>query len=137
MDVKIDTTPAKLVEEYIHLRNVKKKMAAAYADMCKKKYETRMDELEVELLDTLNKLGANSIKSETGTVHKIKSVSVTVADASIFRRHVIGLEAWDLIEWRASKTGINKIVEDGEALPPGINRSTFYTIGVRKPTDDQ
>jgi hypothetical protein len=61
-------------------------------------------------------------------------VSVTTADVREFRRHIIGGEHWDLVDWRPSKTAINDLVDAGEPLPPGINRSTFVTANVRRPT---
>ena len=91
-----------------------------------------MDSLEKALLNVLNSLGVDSIKSQRGTVYKKLTTSVTVGDAREFRRHVIGSEEWDLIDWRANKTAVNDLVEQGGELPPGINRSAFYSVGVRK-----
>ena len=57
---------------------------------------------------------------------------MTIADGREFRRHVIGGEQWDLADWRANKTAVNDLVEQGEPLPPGINRSAFYKVGIRR-----
>jgi hypothetical protein len=61
--------------------------------------------------------------------------SVTTADGAEFRRHVIGLEAWDLADWKPNKTAIEELVENGEPLPPGVNRSTTWKIHVNKAKD--
>jgi hypothetical protein len=125
-------SPAKLIEEYIALRDAKKHADETYAEFIKVNYADRMDELERVLLDTLNKLGVDSLAGQSGTVYKKLSTSVTVADAREFRRHVIGDEDWDVIDWRANKTAINDRVENGEALPPGVNRTTFFSVGIRR-----
>jgi hypothetical protein len=127
-------SPARLIEEYIALRDAKKHADETYAEFIKVNYADRMDELERVLLDTLNKLGVDSLAGQSGTVYRKLSTSVTVADAREFRRHVIGDEDWDVIDWRANKTAINDRVENGEALPPGVNRTTFFSVGIRRKT---
>ena len=59
-------------------------------------------------------------------------MSVTTADAREFRRHVIGTESWDLADWRPNKTIVNEMVEQGLDVPPGVNRATFLTVGIRR-----
>ena len=125
-------TPAQLVEDYISLRDDKKKADERYAAWLKENYSGPMKEIEAQLLDILNKLGSDSIKSAAGTAYKKLSTSVTVADMREFRRHVIGTEEWDLADWRANKTRVDEMAENGEALPPGLNRTAFYSIGVRR-----
>jgi len=130
---KVQTaTPAQLVEEYIKLRDQRKIADEAYAAWVKEHYSVKMETLENQLLDVLNKLDVNSISSSSGTVYKKMSTSVTVADSREFRRHVIGSEEWDLIDWRANKTAVNDMVERGDALPPGINRTAIMTVGIRR-----
>lgn len=129
---RIEQTPAQLIEEYIALRDGKKVADDTYAEFVKANYSTRMDELETILLDQLNTLGVDSIAGKTGTVYKKLTTSVTVADAREFRRHVIGGEDWDLLDWRANKTAVNDRIDQGQELPPGINRSTFFTVGIRR-----
>ena len=125
-------TPAELVERYIALRDGRKVSDETFAAWRKEHFDMEMDALENAMLDTLNKLGVDSIKAPSGTVYKKLTTSVTVGDQREFRRHVIGDEAWDLIDWRANKTAVNDLIENGGELPPGINRNAFYTVGVRR-----
>lgn len=130
--LSVEGTPAEMVEEYIGLRDKRKAADDKYAEWLKENFTDRMDELENQLLTLLNSLGSDSISSKAGTVYKRISTSVTVADSREFKRHVIGTEAWDLIDWRANKTAVNDLVENGDPVPPGVNRSTFATVGIRK-----
>jgi hypothetical protein len=132
MDVQVTVTPAEMVAEYIALRDARDQGKKKFEEMLRARYLDRMDELETQLLDLLNKLGSDSIASPAGTVYKKLSTSVTVADSREFQRHVIGGELWDLIDWRANKTAVNDLIEAGEPVPPGINRSAFYSVGVRR-----
>ena len=124
--------PADLVEEFIYLRGLKAQASEAFAEFCKEHYDTRMEEIEGKLLNTLNTLGVDSLAGKTGTAYKKISTSVTIADQSTFRRHVIGAEGWDLVNWHANKTVIREMVENNEPLPPGINYNSFYTIGIKR-----
>jgi hypothetical protein len=63
-------------------------------------------------------------------------VSVTTADGAEFRRHVIGLEAWDLIDFRPNKTAVNDLVDNGDGVPPGLNYTTIYKVNVNRPTKE-
>jgi len=128
----MEKTPAEMVEEYITLRDGKKVAADKFSEWEDTNFNSRMKDLEIKLLDTLNKLGSDSISSKSGTVYKKVTTSVTVADGREFQKHVIDHAQWELIDWRANKTAVNDLVESGEPLPPGINRSAFVSVGIRR-----
>lgn len=131
--VDVKEKPSELIGRFIELRNGRKAADETYAAFRKVEYDEPMNEIEMKLLDMLNEMGSDSIKAPTGTAFKKLSTSVTTADGAAFRRHVIGGELWDLIEFRPAKTAINNLIDEGEELPPGLNRTTFYNINVRKP----
>jgi hypothetical protein len=126
------STPAQLVEEYIQLRDAKVKAEDLSKEFMRTNFTDRMETLEQLLLDILNANGLDSIAGPSGTAYKKISTSVTVADPREFRRHIIGAEQWDLLDWRANKTAVNDLVDKGEPLPPGVNRSAFLTVGIRR-----
>jgi hypothetical protein len=132
---ELERTPAQMIERYIYLRNERTKADATFAAFRKEEFDAPMQELHDALLDQLNRMGSESIKSKVGTAFKQLNTSVTTADGAEFRRHIIGLEAWDLVDWRPNKTAVNDLVAAGEPLPPGINRATFFTVKVRSPED--
>ena len=134
MNALTEMKPADLVEEFIRLRDEKQFVEKGFEAEVKTRYTDRMEAIKQTLLELLNKLGVDSIAGRSGTAFKSITTSVTVADAREFRRHVIGGEHWDYIDWRANKTAINDLVEAGEPLPPGINRSAFVQINVRRNT---
>ena len=90
--MNITVKPAELVEEYIKLRDEKKRAEETYKEWLEENYNTRMNEIELTLLDQLNQLGVDCIAAKNGTAYKKISTSVTTADGREFRRHVIGGE---------------------------------------------
>jgi hypothetical protein len=134
MNEAVKIKPDELIEEYITLRDQKQQKEKEFEAAVDEVYTQRMKAIEVTLIDMLNDLGIDSMKSENGTAFKKISTSVTTADAREFRRHIIGTEQWDLADWKPNKTIINDMVERGEPIPPGVNRSAFYTISIRRKT---
>lgn len=100
-------------------------------------YEEAKEQLGAYLLSMLNQTGQTSARTKAGTAFISKDSSATIADAAAFRRHVIGSEAWDLVDWRANKTSVTALVKETGEPPPGVNYSTVYKVGVRKPSNGE
>lgn len=134
MDAMTNTNskPDELIAQYLRLRKDRDTDDEAYAQIRREVYEQPMKAIEMQLLDTLNTLGSTSLKSKYGTAMKVHGSSLTTADSSLFRRHVIGLEAWELVDWRPNKTAIEDLIKNGEVLPPGLNREPVVNVRVRK-----
>jgi hypothetical protein len=128
--------PIDLIGQYVELRDQLKAADAAYAAWKKEQYDDTLDAIELKLLDQMNQTGVDSFKTKKGTAYKKKSVSLTTADGSEFRRHVIGLEAWDLIEFRPAKTAVVELIDNGEPVPPGLNYTTRYNVNINRPSKE-
>lgn len=126
--------PVDLIAEYIALRDKKKAAEEQIKIWLNTQFNGRMDRIEVELLAFLNDAGSDSIKTGYGTAFKRTETSVTVADQKEFSRFVIGSQSWDLIDFRANKTGVKAFLEENQQLPPGVNHTTATVISVRKPS---
>lgn len=129
---EVKATPAEMIKEYMSLRTQKKQFEDAVAAKSKELYEDRMEAITNTLLGMLNEMGLDNFKANEGTAMKKISYSATIADGREFRRHVIGLEAWDLADWRANPVRIRELVEAGEPLPPGVNFTSRYVVQIRK-----
>ena len=53
---------------------------------------------------------------------------MTIADGSSAMSSALAV---DLADWRV-KTHIEEMLEEGEQLPPGVNRTSFFTVGIRR-----
>lgn len=122
----------KRITQYRQLRD----MIKAEDEAHKKRMEVKrkaLDTLGDIILSMLNQTGQESAKTAAGTAYVTNKVSATIADAAAFKRHVIGAEAWDLIDWRANKTAVEEFVKENNDAPPGVNYSKMRKVGVRKP----
>jgi hypothetical protein len=90
------------------------------------------ERLESKLLERLNDLGGESVKTKHGTVYRTTRRSASIADGDAFRQFVIGNEAFDLVDWRANANSVDDYIKTEGAPPPGVNFTTAFTVGVRR-----
>lgn len=94
-------------------------------------------DLEAELLNDVQQflLATNqqNTKTPNGTAYLAHKESFKVEDQSEFRHHVIGTEAWELIEWRANRTGVRAFEEKFKELPPGMTKSVLLECRILAP----
>lgn len=125
-------TPAQMIDTYIQYRDAKKVAEAAIEQHMKDTFGVTMDWLEAQLLVALANAQVDSMSSPEGTAYRMTATSVSIADANAFRRHVIGGELWDLVDWRAGKKAIQDYLEEHNELPPGVNVSSIVKLGIRR-----
>jgi hypothetical protein len=97
-----------------------------------KPYKEMLDKLNSVLLDHLNTINGESVRTDTGTVYRTEKKAASLADPDAFMRYVIGSEAWDLLDRKANVTAVSDFIEENNAPPPGVNFSTTYVVGVRR-----
>jgi hypothetical protein len=85
------------------------------------------------ILSHLNETGSSAIKTAAGSCYISVKWSATIADGSAFQEFVKGNNAFDLIDWKANAPAVREYAEKTGGLPPGVNLSSFQTLGVRKP----
>ena len=100
-------------------------------------YNELLEKLGAALLDALNATKQDNAKTKAGTAYKTIEVSATIEDVTAFKRHVIGTESWDLLDFKANKTAVVDFIADPDnktkTPPPGVKFSAIYKIGVRAP----
>jgi len=134
-----DTSPQvnfeQLIGAYVTIRDWIAEQNRQHEERIEKR-KAQLEALNEILLKALNATHQQAAPTKAGTAYKKRWSSATVADKEAFRRHVIGTEDWDLIDWRANKTAVDKTVEENKEPPPGINYSWGFNVGVRRPGKD-
>jgi hypothetical protein len=97
-------------------------------------FKEAREKLRALMLKMLHDSGQDSAKTAVGTVYRLTRTSVSLDDPTEFRRHVIGSENWDLIDWKANKSAVADYATMNEGqLPPGVKVTQMLDIGVRAP----
>lgn len=76
--------------------------------------------------------GLETIKTPLGTGYWSTHNTATVASREELFAYCKENDAWDLVESRASKTGVKSYIEANGAPPPGVNFSSTRVFNLRK-----
>ena len=76
--------------------------------------------------------GLDTIKTPSGTGYWSTHHTATVGSREEFFRFCAEHNAWDMVESRASKTGVKSYIEANGAPPPGVNFSSSRVFNLRK-----
>jgi hypothetical protein len=121
----------KRIAQFVQLRDKIEEMVKADKEKLAPFVELKK-KLEAVLLDHLNQTNQDSASTAAGTVYRTERKTASIADGDAFRRHVIGADDWDLLDWKCNAVAANDFIVANGAPPPGINYSVTYTVGVRR-----
>lgn len=120
-----------LVDQYVKLRDKIKVADDAHKTKLKPAREY-LALLESKLMDQLNQIGGDSVKTPHGTAYRTTRRSATIADGKVFRDYVIANAEFDLVDWKANATAVDDHIKNNQVPPPGVNFVTAFTVGVRR-----
>lgn len=97
-------------------------------------HHTFVEKGRAEILAFLNQTNQKSANTEYGGCHWKPKTTWRVEDKDVFRRHVIGAEAWELITWAAMPSNCEAFTEEHKQPPPGIKPNTVNILYITPPT---
>lgn len=122
----------KLVKVYIKIRDKRKEIKEAY-EAEDKALEEQIDTINGELLELLKSMGAESMRTEFGTITKRVYKRYYTNDWYSFHNFVKEHDALDLLEKRVSQGNMSQFLEDNPDLhPPGLNVDSRYAVVITK-----
>ena len=121
----------KLIDKYVQLRDRKEALKKAF-DASTEAIDRAMEKVENVLLDHLNKVGGDSIKTSAGTAFKKTKISVATADAAEFFNFCMNKNEWALADVRPSKTAVVQYREAHNDLPPGVKWTELVEVQIRR-----
>lgn len=128
MDIKAD----KLVKAYVKIRDKRKQLADDYEKQ-DKELEESLDRIESELLKICKEMGADSIRTEFGTVSRKVAKRYWTNDWHSFYKFLMDRGMPELLEKRIAQTNMSTFLEENpDILPPGLNVDRRYTVSVRR-----
>lgn len=131
-EVKVDS----LVSTYLTIRREREKLAKKY-EQEDAVFKEQMDRLEEAMLATCNEIGAETLRTEHGTIIKTLKENYVCGDWDNFKKYIIENDALELLQQRLSQTNFKEFLSTRgeEGLPPGISTMREFKISVRKPTN--
>ena len=131
-DIKVDS----LVSTYLTIRREREKLAKKY-EQEDAVFKEQMDRLEEAMLATCNEIGAETLRTEHGTIIKTLKENYVCGDWDNFKKYIIENDALELLQQRLSQTNFKEFLSTRgeEGLPPGISTMREFKISVRKPTN--
>jgi len=122
----------KLVKIYVKIRDKRRAISAAYEEE-DKSLEAQLDVINNELLEILKTMGAESMRTEFGTVTKRIYKRYDTNDWYSFHNFIKEHDALDLLEKRVSQGNMTQFLEDYPDLhPPGLNVNSRYAVVITK-----
>lgn len=122
----------KLVKVYVKIRDTRKELKAKYEEE-DKALEDQLDTINLELLELLKNMGAESMRTEFGTITKRVYKRYYTNDWYSFHNFVKEHDALDLLEKRVSQGNMTTFLEENPDLhPPGLNVDSRYAVVITK-----
>jgi len=121
---------ARMVEAYIVMRDlkaaIKERHTAELAPL-----NERMQEFENKLLDHLNQINSESVRTKSGTVYKSTRTQTKVDDWEVCLANIREHGLWHLLEKRVAKSAVEEIVAHTGLLPPGVSMTSTIEVNIR------
>ena len=106
----------KLVEVYLTIRNERDNIARQY-ELQDAGLKEQMAKIESLMLDKCNDMGADSIRTGTGTIIKNLKETYVCGDWDNFKRFIIDNQALELLQQRISTTNLREYLSTREDEP--------------------
>jgi len=128
MDLKAD----KLVKAYVRIRDKRKELATEYEKEDNELKES-LEMIESELLNICKETGADSLRTEFGTVSRKLAKRYWTNDWHSFHEFLKEHGAVELLEKRIAQTNMTVFLEENpDLLPPGLQIDSRYAVTVKR-----
>jgi hypothetical protein len=124
-----------IVGAFMNIRSEREKLAATFKST-DEALKAQQVVLEQEMLKLCAEQGADSIRTQSGTISRKVKSRFHVTDWNNFYEFVIEQKAPQLLQKRVHETNFEEFMvgREKEGLPPGINVAREYTVTVYKPS---
>jgi hypothetical protein len=134
MDVPSNSTKLdELVKVYITIRDAKSNLYTEY-QLKNSQLEDELKQIEIVLLDECDKIGADSIRTNVGTVTRTVKENYTCGNWDEFKQYILQEGALELLSQKIHQSNFREFManHEGEGLPPGISSMREYKATVRR-----
>lgn len=123
----------RVVAGYIKLRDKRDELRKRHTEELAP-YTQTMAKLEAAMLEHMQGIGGESVRTEHGTVFKSVRRSTKVVDWNVTLPWLIEQERWDMLEARVGKDAATTYMEETGEPVPGVEYNSEVTVNVRRPS---
>ena len=127
-DIPVD----RLVAAYIKMRDKRSEILRAYEEE-DEAIKVQMDMVESKLLDLCKTIGADSLKTQHGTVMRSVKTRYWTSDWEAMHKFILEHKMPDLLEKRVSQSTMKQLLEENpDIMPKGMNIDSRYAVTIRR-----
>lgn len=122
----------KLVTVYIKMRDKRAELLRQYETQ-DEAIKEQMETLESKLLELCKSIGADSLKTQHGTVIRTVKTRYWTSDWNSMHKFIMENNMPELLEKRISQTAMKQLLDENpDMLPPNLNTDSRYAITIRR-----
>jgi hypothetical protein len=127
-DIPVD----RLVAAYIKMRDKRSELLRAYEEE-DEAIKVQMDMVESKLLDLCKTIGADSLKTQHGTIIRSVKTRYWTSDWEAMHKFILEHKMPDLLEKRVSQSTMKQLLEENpDIMPKGMNIDSRYAVTIRR-----
>jgi hypothetical protein len=128
----IDIPVDRLVAAYIKMRDKRSEILRTYEEQ-DEAIKVQMNTVESKLLELCKTIGADSLKTQHGTIIRSVKTRYWTSDWEAMHKFILEHKMPDLLEKRVSQTTMKQMLEENpDLMPKGMNIDSRYSITVRR-----
>jgi hypothetical protein len=132
MEMENDVSLEKLTRVYIKMREKKaeisQELEAKMSDV-----EEKMKTVKTAILDHMKELGAESLRTDAGTVYRTVRTTYSTNDWDSMNKFILEHSVPELLEKRLHQTNMKVFLEEHpDVLPPGLNANMEYSVTIKR-----
>ena len=121
-----------LTRIYIKMRTKKEEMNRELEAKISE-LEGKMRTVKTAILEHMKDVGAESIRTDSGTVYRTVLTRYTTNDWTSMHKFILEHEVPDLLEKRLQQTNLKAFLEENpDIIPPGLNANNEYSVTVKR-----
>ena len=132
MEDKVESPLEKWTRIYIKMRDKKAEVSKELEEKIAK-IDQDMRTVKTAILDHMKEIGAESLRTEAGTVYRTVRTTYATSDWESMHKFILEHGVPELLEKRIQQTNMRVFLEEHpEMLPPGLNANAEYSVTIKR-----
>ncbi len=127
-----DLSLEKLTRVYIKMRE-KKAEVSHELEAKLSELDEKMKTVKTAILDHMKELGAESLRTDAGTVYRTVRTTYSTNDWDSMNKFILEHSVPEILEKRIHQTNMKAFLEEHpDVLPPGLNANMEYSVTIKR-----